>query len=318
MIYRAIEGKKYLCSPEQSGQKKRTYSLNIFSALIEVMEKGAQLWENGDVHVCGYIYDEEKGEPATSTPAGTRFENLPKEWRCPICGASKDAFVHERRQTFTQRQRQLSLSVIISNWRNGELTLLLGLPGTSSLGLIDAIRKTPSMRFIVVRHEANAAFAASAYNKLTGKIAACVTIAGPGATNLATGLYDAKEDGASVLSLNGQVETQYTGPGGFQEIDQDAFFRPVTVFNNTIYDKSMTVRLLTMALKSAVLDRGVAQLSVPNDIQKEPLNPRYCTRENCIFLADYNIIPDEKEMIKAVALIDRSKKPVIVAGWGVP
>jgi len=81
------------------------------------------------------------------------------------------------------------------------------------------------MRYIAVRHEENAAMAASAYHKLTGTIAACVTIAGPGATNLATGLYDAKEDHAAVISINGQVETQYAGPGGFQEIDQDAFFR---------------------------------------------------------------------------------------------
>ncbi len=266
--------------------------------------------------VCGYIYNEEKGESVTGTPAGTRFEDLPKQWRCPICGASKEAFVKEAETDIHAEAETTVAEVIISELEKWGVSFVLGLPGTSSLGIIEAIRKTPSIRFIVVRHEANAAFAASAYNKLTGKIAACVTIAGPGATNLATGLYDAKEDGASVLSLNGQVEVQYTGPGGFQEIDQDAFFRPVTVFNNTIYDKSMTVRLLTMALKSAVLDHGVAQLSVPNDVQKEPLNPRYCTRENCIFLTNYNIIPDEKEMAKAVTLIDQSRKPVIIAGWG--
>ncbi|MDD1716870.1 MAG: rubredoxin, partial [Methanoregulaceae archaeon] len=176
--------------------------------------------------VCGYIYDEEKGEPATGTPAGTRFEDLPGEWRCPICGAPRDAFVREAEADIHATADTTVADVIISELEKWGVNFVLGLPGTSALGIIDAIRKTPSIRFIVVRHEANAAFAASAYNKLTGKIAACVTIAGPGATNLATGLYDAKEDGASVLSLNGQVEVQYAGPGGFQEIDQDAFFRP--------------------------------------------------------------------------------------------
>jgi len=73
---------------------------------------------------------------------------------------------------------------------------------------------------------------------------------------------------------------------------------------------------VTMALKSAMLDRGVAQLSVPNDVQKEPLNPGYCSREGCIFVANYNIVPDEREMANAVALINRSSKPVIIAGWG--
>jgi pyruvate oxidase len=191
---------------------------------------------------------------------------------------------------------------------------VFSVPGTSSLGIVDAVRKNPALRFIAVRHEANAAMAASAYNKLTGKIAVCLTIAGPGATNLATGLYDAKEDHASVLSINGQVEVQYGGPGGFQEIDQDAFFRPITVFNNTISDPSMTVKLVTAALKYATVRHGVAQLSVPNDVQKQLLNEKGCVRESC---ADsFDILPPEKDFRKAAALIDRAKKPVIVAGWG--
>src|SRR5690606_1741892 len=110
---------------------------------------------------------------------------------------------------------------------------VFGLPGSSSLGIFEAIRKRPSIRLVVVRNEATAAFAASAYNKLTGRVAACLTIEGPGATNLATGLYDAQEDHAAVLALSGQVAMQYAGPGGIQEIDQDAFFRPMTVYSNT-------------------------------------------------------------------------------------
>jgi len=167
--------------------------------------------------------------------------------------------------------------------------LVFGIPGTSSLGLVKAVRKNKNMRFIVFRHEENAALAASAYNKFTGKMAACLTIVGPGATNLSTGLYDAKEDGASVISLNGQVEMQYTGPYGFQEIDQDAFFRPVSVYNKTIYDKNATVLLLTKALKFALLQKGIAQLSVPNNVQKELLNVKYCRKETCI--TNFHIIP---------------------------
>jgi pyruvate oxidase len=141
----------------------------------------------------------------------------------------------------------------------------------------------------MVRHEENAAMAASAYNKLTGGIAACVTIAGPGATNLSTGLYDAKEDSASLISINGQVERQYSGPGGFQEIDQDAFFRPVTVWNNTIYDKKMTVQPMTSALRYALVRRGVSQISVPNDVQKEPLEATYCPAGQCV--TNFKILP---------------------------
>jgi pyruvate oxidase len=204
--------------------------------------------------------------------------------------------------------------VIISELEKWGITFVFGIPGGSSLGLVDSLRRNSNMRYIVVRHEQTAAFAASAYNKLTGRLAACLTIAGPGATNLATGLYDAKEDSASVLSLNGQVEAQYVGPGGFQEIDQDAFFRPITIFNNTIYEKNKTLKIITMALKYAVFKRGVAQVSIPNDLQKEPLDADCCERE--MRIATQNIVPEDQEIERAADLMNQAKKPVILAGWG--
>ena len=263
--------------------------------------------------VCGYIYDEDAGEKMTGTPPGTRFEDLPADWKCPICGSGKEVFV--RTDGGAKEALQTTVSdVIMGNLGSWGVSLVFGIPGTSSLGLVDAVRKRSDMRYIAVRHEANAAFAASAYNKLTGGLAACLTIAGPGATNLATGLYDAKEDRASVISLNGQVEMQYTGPGGFQEIDQDAFFRPITVFNNTIAEPPMTVPILEKALRHAVLDHGVSQVSVPNDVQKMPLSAPYCRMETCI--PDQNILPDEGLLRRAAGLISGGAWPVILAGWG--
>ncbi len=88
--------------------------------------------------------------------------------------------------------------------------------GHSNLGLADAIRRREEageLTYIGIRHEGAAAFAASAYGKLTGRPAACLTIAGPGATNLLTGLWDAKVDRAPVLALTGQVDSQVLGPG---------------------------------------------------------------------------------------------------------
>ncbi len=192
--------------------------------------------------------------------------------------------------------------------------LIFGMPGESSLPLVDAVRRHDDLRYIVVRHEETAAMAASAYHKLTGGVAACLTIAGPGATNLATGLYDAKEDRAAVLALCGQAQTQYTGPGGFQEIDQDAFFRPVTVFNNTVADPSTAIELLTRALRYAIINRGVAQLSVPSDVQRERLEPAHCRRESC--LPDGSIAPAGDAIERAARVIDAAEHPVIVAGWG--
>jgi len=204
--------------------------------------------------------------------------------------------------------------VLVSELAAWGVTLYFGIPGASSLPLVDAVRRNPDARYIVVRHEQTAALAASAYNKFTGKIAVCLTIAGPGATNLATGLYDAKEDRASVLSLNGQVKTQYAGPGGIQEIDQDAFFRPIAVFNNTVADPTTAVKLLTRALRYAVVNRGVAQLSLPNDVQREPLEAAYCERETC--LPEVRVAPTDEAVRAAVEAIDGAARPVILAGFG--
>ncbi len=204
--------------------------------------------------------------------------------------------------------------VMVSELEAWGVHLFFGMPGGSSLPLVDAVRRNERARYIVMRHEETAALAASAYNKLTGRIAVCLTIAGPGATNLATGLYDAKEDRASVLSLNGQVRAQYTGPGGFQEIDQDAFFRPITVFNNSVADRSTAVKILTTALRYAIVNRGVAQLSVPTDIQRETLEAEFCERETCI--PDVSVAPTEDALERAVEVIDGAERPVVVAGFG--
>ena len=119
------------------------------------------------------------------------------------------------------------LAETMSNWG---VTHTFGMVGASNLGVGDALRRLEAdgrMTYIGVRHEGSAAFAASAYAKLTGRPAACLAIAGPGATNLMTGLWDAKMDRAPVLAITGQVRTQVMGPGAFQEIDLASAFEPL-------------------------------------------------------------------------------------------
>ena len=107
-----------------------------------------------------------------------------------------------------------------------------GMVGHSNLGLADALRvqeEKGNLRYYGIRHEGAASFAASAYGKLTGRPAACFSIAGPGATNLLTGLWDANVDRSPVLALTGQVDTQVLGPGAFQEVDLSAAFGKVRI-----------------------------------------------------------------------------------------
>jgi len=204
--------------------------------------------------------------------------------------------------------------VIVKQLASWGVEYVFGLPGTSALGLVDALRRSERVRFIQVRHEEVAAFMASAYAKLTGRVGVCLTIAGPGATNLITGLYDAQMDRAPVLALTGQVKLQYLGPGSFQEIDQDALFHPVAGFNKTINAKEQTGELVTLALKHALTEGGVAHLAVPNDVQKEPWDAPAQPWEGSF--PAFSVEPPLQALKKAAGLIDSAERPVIIAGWG--
>src|SRR5690625_2054486 len=109
---------------------------------------------------------------------------------------------------------------------------IYGMPGDSINEFIDDLRKKEAdIDFIQIRHEEVGALAASAYAKLTGKLGVCSSIAGPGAVHLLNGLYDAKQDGAPVLAIVGQVSSNMVGTNAFQELNLEHIFEDVAVFN---------------------------------------------------------------------------------------
>ncbi len=261
--------------------------------------------------VCNYVYDEEK--------EGKKFSDLPKEWVCPVCGAPKTSFV-----PLTEKAAQISAEtskegktvsdVLIEQLAEWGLTYVFGVPGTSTLGVVEAVRKSRRVKYIQVRHEEVAAFMASAYGKLTGHVAACLSVSGPGATNLATGLYDASLDCSPVLVLSGMVARQYIGPGSIQEIDQHSFFEPICVFNKILMTQDQTTMLGTLAVKTALLDHGVSNIGIPNDVQKLPYDAPIRTFEGRMPSLAFGV--EETIIEKAAHIIDNAQRPVIVAGFG--
>ena len=191
---------------------------------------------------------------------------------------------------------------------------VFGIPGTSTLGVVEAIRKNGKVQYIQVRHEETAAFMASAYGKLTGHIAAVLGISGPGATNLVTGLYDAQLDHAPVLALTGMVARKQIGRGSVQEIDQQAFFEPLTVYNKTLMTEDQTISLATHAIKYALLDQGVAHIGIPNDVQKLPYEADLKPFEGMMPNLAYG--QEEWVIEKAAKVVDSALRPVILAGFG--
>src|SRR5256885_7094151 len=126
--------------------------------------------------------------------------------------------------------------------------------GHSNLGFAEAMRRAEErgeLTYVGIRHEGAAAFAASAYGKLTGRPAACFAIAGPGSTNLLTGLYDAKVDRAPVLAISGQVPSKVRGRGAFQDLDLTRVFADVACFTETVAGGSDRGELMRLACKHA-------------------------------------------------------------------
>jgi nitrite reductase/ring-hydroxylating ferredoxin subunit len=137
------------------------------------------------------------------------------------------------------------------------VTHVFGMVGHSNLGFADAMRRQEeagNLMFVGIRHEGAASFAASAYGKLTGKAAACFGIAGPGSTNLLTGLYDAKVDRAPVLAISGQVPSKVLGRGAFQDVDLTAAFADVASYSTTVLPESDHAEL--MNARTEARDRG--------------------------------------------------------------
>jgi thiamine pyrophosphate-dependent acetolactate synthase large subunit-like protein len=190
--------------------------------------------------------------------------------------------------------------------------------GHSNLGLADALRRQEAdgaLAYIGIRHEGAAAFAASAYGKLTGRPAACLTIAGPGATNLLTGLWDAKVDRSPVIALTGQVDTQVLGPGAFQEVDLHAAFASVAAFSQTVLPDSRHAELATLAAKNAVVRRDVSHLIFPDEVQTLPAGDEQPSAPEGR-IAPQQIAPPRESVRAAVELIAGVKRPVIIVGHG--
>jgi thiamine pyrophosphate-dependent acetolactate synthase large subunit-like protein/nitrite reductase/ring-hydroxylating ferredoxin subunit len=196
---------------------------------------------------------------------------------------------------------------------------VFGMVGHSNLGMAEALRKAEvdgRLRFVGIRHEGAAAFAASGYAKLTGRPAACFSIAGPGATNLLTGLWDAKVDRAPVLALTGQVQTQVLGPGAFQELPLAAAFDAVAEWSQTVLRRENATELAALAMKHAIVNRDVAHLILPDEVQElEGLEePPERPREGRLAAAD--VLPPRRELERAIAMLRAAERPVIVAGNG--
>lgn len=211
-----------------------------------------------------------------------------------------------------------STDVVAETMVNWGLKRVFGMVGHSNLGLADAFRRQEEeghLTYIGIRHEGAAAFAASGYAKLTGKPAACMAIAGPGATNMMTGLWDAKVDRAPIVACAGQVQVQVFSPFAFQDIDLHGAFAPVGKFNQLVLHATNYAEITNLAMKTAIVERDVSVLIFPDDAQTLPAAEMKAGSPKGR-LVDARMSPPDGVITAAASKIFGAERPMIIVGYG--
>ena len=274
---------------------------------IETGAEGGQCWLRCPWH--GWDFD-----PKTGRPPGGHEDSGQKLYPVDV----RDDGIYVGIEPAPPRRRTVT-DVMAETMTSWGVTSVFGMVGHSNLGLADSLRvlaDEKKLSYYGIRHEGAAAFACSGYAKLTGKPAACLTIAGPGATNLMTGLWDAKVDRAPVLALTGQVDVQVLGPGAFQEIDLQTAFAPVARFSQTVLPTSRHAELMSLACKNAIVERDVAHLIFPDDVQTIPADASHRASGPGGRMGLTGIAPDAEALAAATAEIERAKRPIVIVGYG--
>ncbi|MEM9135458.1 MAG: thiamine pyrophosphate-binding protein [Actinomycetota bacterium] len=256
----------------------------------------------------GYDYSPKNGQPPgahADNPGAYRTETRPDG-------------VYVALPVEVARPRSVS-DVMVETMVNWGVTHVFGMVGHSNLGFADAMRvaeQRGELSYIGIRHEGAASFAATAYGKLTGRLAGCFAIAGPGSTNLMTGLYDAKTDRAPVLALCGQVPSKQRGRGAFQDTDLHAAFHDVARYSETVQAGSDHAELMTLACKTAIVERDVAHLVFPDEVQELPAAEGAKAGGPAGRTGERRIAPPADALEAAVAAMTASARPIIIVGNG--
>ena len=191
---------------------------------------------------------------------------------------------------------------------------IYGVPGDSLNGITDSIRRRERPRWIHLRHEETAAFAAGAEAHLTGRLAVCAGSCGPGNLHLINGLYDCHRNRVPVLAIAAQVPSNEIGSGYFQETHPEHLFGQCSHYCELISQPEQMPRVLEIAMQTALSRRGVSVIALPGDValrdavEQEPRlhfpepKPKVC--------------PSDDEITALAKILNQSKKITILGGAG--
>ncbi len=192
------------------------------------------------------------------------------------------------------------------------IEFIFGVPGEENADFMMSLEQSDKIKFVLTRHEQGAAFMAEIYGRLTGNPAGCLGTLGPGATNLITGVADSNMDRAPMLVLTGQGSTDRLHKESHQIMDVVSMFEPVTKWATTILNPDTIPEIVRKAVRIARTEKpGAVHIELPEDIASEdtdevPMKPRRFRRS----------VPDDKIVDHAFSMLEKARRPVILAGNG--
>jgi acetolactate synthase-1/2/3 large subunit len=201
-------------------------------------------------------------------------------------------------------------------------TTVFGYPGGAILPIYDALRKFPTIHHVLVRHEQGASHMADGYARASGRVGVCMATSGPGATNLVTGLATAMLDSIPMVAITGQVSSKVLGSDAFQEVDITGITLPITKHNFLVTRAEDIAPAVREAFQIARSGRpGPVLIDITKDAQQATATFDFDTAKPRPYRPHPMLSPtltaDSPAIQQALALIQSSKKPIILAGHGI-
>jgi len=190
-----------------------------------------------------------------------------------------------------------------------------GVPGDSLNGFTDALRRQRDMRWVHVRHEEAAAFAAGADAHLTGALAVCAGSCGPGNLHLINGLFDCQRSRVPVLAIAAQIPSMEIGRNYFQETHPQNLFQECSHFCEMVSNPDQLPGVLETAIRAAVAKRGVSVIVVPGDIALRRMSADTAPSP-ALLPAAAVVRPGETELDALAALLNRAGRVTMLCGRG--
>ena len=202
------------------------------------------------------------------------------------------------------------------------VTDIFGYPGGAVIPIYDEIYSFDKIKHYFARHEQGAVHAADGYARVSGKVGVCLATSGPGATNLVTGIMTAHMDSIPLLAITGQVRSNLLGRDAFQETDIVGITVPITKVNYLVQSIKDIPKIIKEAYFIASTGRpGPVLVDIPNDIQQQEISyeefNRLFNKEVKLEGYDPTYVGHPVQIKRALSLIKKAKKPLIIAGAGV-